>query len=145
MKIYNLIHEQDTDAAWGCDVRSFTDKLSAQNAMRESWESTVKAWEYDAKEHKDEDECECCESTAVIRDDSDVESWRIEEQELDVQIAVRVKGGLVEEVHANADVSVEVYDLDVSDCPDDGGQDEADKKEVELEELVKSPGWRNVW
>lgn len=34
MKIYNLIHEQDTDAAWGCDVRSFTDKLSAQNAMR---------------------------------------------------------------------------------------------------------------
>ena len=42
---------------------------------------------------KDEDECECCESTAVIRDDSDVESWRIEEQELDVQIAVRVKGG----------------------------------------------------
>ena len=43
MKIYNLIHEQDTDAAWGCDVRSFTDKLSAQNAMRESWESTVKA------------------------------------------------------------------------------------------------------
>ena len=78
MKIYNLIHEQDTDAAWGCDVRSFTDKLSAQNAMRESWESTVKAWEYDAKEHKDEDEYECCESTAVIRDDSDVESWRIE-------------------------------------------------------------------
>ena len=144
MKIYNLIHEQDTDAAWGCDVRSFTE-LSAQNAMRESWESTVKAWEYDAKEHKDEDECECCESTAVIRDDSDVESWRIEEQELDVQIAVRVKGGLVEEVHANADVSVEVYDLDVSDFPDDGEQDEADKKEVELEELVKSPGWRNVW
>lgn len=43
------------------------------------------------------------------------------------------------------DVSVEVYDLDVSDFPDDGEQDEADKKEVELEELVKSPGWRNVW
>lgn len=62
-----------------------------------------------------------------------------------MQIAVRVKGGLVEEVHANADVSVEVYDLDVSDFPDDGEQDEADKKEVELEELVKSPGWRNVW
>ena len=134
MKIYNLIHEQDTDAAWGCDVRSFTDKLSAQNAMRESWESTVKAWEYDAKEHKDEDECECCESTAVIRDDSDVESWRIEEQELDVQIAVRVKGGLVEEVHANADVSVEVYDLDVSSYP---------KRAKKMRLTRKGRSWRN--
>ena len=145
MKIYNLIHEQDTDAAWGCDVRSFTDKLSAQNAMRESWESTVKAWEYDAKEHKDEDECYCEEESAVIRDGMDSVRWRIEEHDLDVQVAVRVKGGLVDEVHANADVNVDVYDLDVSDFPDDGEQDEADKKEVELEELVKSPGWRNVW
>lgn len=151
--LINLLEEESrrldatmtADGATSMEQALAAHKLSAQNAMRESWESTVKAWEYDAKEHKDEDECECCESTAVIRDDSDVESWRIEEQELDVQIAVRVKGGLVEEVHANADVSVEVYDLDVSDFPDDGEQDEADKKEVELEELVKSPGWRNVW
>ena len=145
MKIYNLIHEQDTDAAWGCDVRSFTDKLSAQNAMRESWESTVKAWEYDAKEHKDEDECYCEEESAVIRDGMDSVRWRIEEHDLDVQVAVRVKGGLVDEVHANADVNVDVYDLDVSDFPDEGEQDEADKKEAELDELVKAPGWRAVW
>ena len=145
MKIYLMIHEQDTDAAWGCYVKPFTDKQAAMDAMRSDWQETSKCWEYDSKEHNDEDECECCESTAVIRDDSDVESWRIEEQELDVQIAVRVKGGLVEEVHANADVSVEVYDLDVSDFPDDGEQDEADKKEAELDELVKAPGWRAVW
>lgn len=62
-----------------------------------------------------------------------------------MQVAVRVKGGLVEEVHANADVSMDVFDLDVSDFPDEGEQDEADRKEAELEELVKSPGWRAVW
>lgn len=64
---------------------------------------------------------------------------------MDVQVAVRVQGGLVQDVHANADVSVNVYDLDVSDFPDEGEQAEADKKEAELEELVKAPGWRAVW
>lgn len=61
------------------------------------------------------------------------------------KVAVEVKGGLVQNVYANADVSVEVYDLDVSDFPDEGEQKEADDKEAELEDLVKSPGWRNVW
>lgn len=61
------------------------------------------------------------------------------------KVAVEVKGGLVQNVYADADVSVEVYDLDVSDFPDDGEHDEADNKEAELEELVKSPGWRNIW
>lgn len=145
MKIYILVHEQDTDAAWGCDVKSFTDKQAALDAMRADWQESVKDWEYDAKEHGDDDECECGEATAVIRDGDDVENWRIEEHDLDVQVAVRVQGGMVQEVHANADVNVDVYDLDVSDFPDEGEQDEADKKEAELEELVKAPGWRAVW
>lgn len=146
MKIYNLIHEQDTDAAWGCNVRSFTDKEAAQKAMREDWEDSIKSGEFDTSAPvTDEHYHECDMEHAVIRDDCDVESWRIEEQELDIRLAVRVKGGLVQEVHANADVSVEVYDLDVSDFPDEGEADEADRKETELEELVKSPGWRCVW
>lgn len=146
MKIYNLIHEQDTDAAWGCNVKSFTDKEAAQKAMREDWEDSIKSSDFDTSAPvTDEHYHECDMEHAVIRDDSDVESWRIEEQDLDVQVAVRVKGGLVEEVHANADVNVDVYDLDVSDFPDEGEQDEADKKEAELEELIKAPGWRAVW
>ena len=36
-------------------------------------------------------------------------------------------------------------DLDVSDFPDEGEQEAADQKEAELDELVKSPGWRAVW
>ena len=62
-----------------------------------------------------------------------------------MQVAVRVAGGLVQEVHSNADVDVDVYDLDVSDFPDEGEQEAVDQKEAELEELVKSPGWRAVW
>lgn len=45
----------------------------------------------------------------------------------------------------DADVGVDVYDLDVSDFPDEGEQEAADQKEAELDELVKSPGWRAVW
>lgn len=145
MKVYLMIHEQDTDAAWGCNVQPFTDKQAAQEAMRKSWETSVKDWEYDSHEHHGEDEATCNETDAVLREADDVESWRIEEHELDVQVAVRVKGGLVEEVHANADVNAEVYDLDVSDFPDEGEQDEADRKEARLDELVKSPGWRAIW
>lgn len=145
MKIYILVCEQDTDCGCGADVSSFLRKEDAQAAMRAGWEDSVEGWEYNAKEHKDEDECYCEEESAVIRDGMDSMHWRIEEQELDVQVAVRVKGGLVEEIHANTDVSAEVYDLDVSDFPDEGEQDEADKKEAELEERVKAPGWRAVW
>ena len=78
MKIYLMIHEQDTDAAWGCYVKPFTDKQAAMDAMRSDWQETSKCWEYDSKEHNDEDECECNNDTAVIRDGDDVENWRIE-------------------------------------------------------------------
>lgn len=145
MKIYILLYEQDTDYGCGAEVSAFIRKEDAQAAMRVGWESSVESWKYNAKEHKDEDECYCEEESAVIRDGMDSVRWHIEEQDLDVQVAVRVQGGLVQNVHANADVSVNVYNLDVSDFPDEGEQDEADKREAELEELAKAPGWRAVW
>ena len=145
MKIYVLVYEQDTDCGCDAEVSTFIRKEDAQATMRAGWEESVESWEYNSKEHKDEDECYCEEESAVIRDGMDSVRWHIEEHDLDVQVAVRVKGGLVDEVHANADVNVDVYDLDVSDFPDEGEQDEADKKEAELDELVKAPGWRAVW
>lgn len=145
MKVYILVCEQDTDNGCSADVSTFICKEDAQAAMRAGWDDTVKGWEYNAKEHKDEDECYCEADSAIIRDGMDSIHWRIEEQGLDVQVAVRVQGGMVQEIHANTDVSADVYDLDVSDFPDEGEQDEADKKAAELEELVKTPGWRAVW
>lgn len=113
--------------------------------MRTGWQESVEGWEYNAKEHKDEDECYCEEDSAVIRDGMDSMHWRIDEFDLAVELAVEVKGGMVQNIYANTDVSADVYDLDVSDFPDEGEQDEADKKEAELNERVKAPGWRNVW
>ena len=81
----------------------------------------------------------------MIRNDPNVESWRIEEQRLDVQIVVRVKDGMVKNILANADVSAEVYDLDVSDYPDVEEENEADRKAAELETLANTPGWRYVY
>lgn len=83
MKIFNLIHEQDTDAAWGCKVQSFSSKVVAQGIMRDQWQITANAWEYHSKDHRDEDTCECSEDSAIIRDGEDVEQWRIEVQEID--------------------------------------------------------------
>lgn len=145
MKIYLLICEHDTEVNWGSAVKPFLNREDAQTAMREDWEAEVKAWEYADHEHYNEDECDCGEDTAVIREGIDVESWRIEEHDLDVRVAVNVQGGLVQGAIANADVNVDVYDLDVSDFPDEGEEEAADAKRAEYEELSKAPGWREVW
>ena len=35
MKLYILIHEQDTDSAWGSSAKPFIDRAAAQDAMRQ--------------------------------------------------------------------------------------------------------------
>lgn len=52
---------------------------------------------------------------------------------------------MLRSVYSNSDVDVDVYDLDVSDFPDEGEAEEADRKEKELDELCSNPGWRAVW
>ena len=52
---------------------------------------------------------------------------------------------MVQSVIANADVSVEVYDLDVSSYPEDGEEDEADQKARKFEVLLARPDWWCVW
>ena len=60
-------------------------------------------------------------------------------------VAVNVQGGLVQSAIANADVGVNVYDLDVSDFPDKGEAEAADARRAEYEKLAESPGWQSVW
>lgn len=74
-----------------------------------------------------------------------VHRWEIIEQNLDIEAIIKVKGGMVQSVIANADVSVEVYDLDVSSYPEDGEEDEADQKARKFEELLARPDWWCVW
>lgn len=62
-----------------------------------------------------------------------------------LSVAVEVKGGLVQAAYANGDISVDVYDLDVSDFPDVGEQEAADLRELDLKKLVSNPEWHRVY
>lgn len=147
MKIYTLIHLQDstiTDA----DAAPFLTKEAAQAAMKAGWEKAIKAAGIDpAEPQRDEREWECGEDTASIRVDFDsvYETWKIVEHSLPVDIAVRVKGGMVQQIISNAGVNAEVFDLDVSDFPDEGEEEEAYDKEAEYEKLQTTPGWAEIW
>ena len=62
-----------------------------------------------------------------------------------LSVAVEVKGGLVQAAYANGDISVDVYDLDVSDFTDVGEQEAADLRELDLKKLVSNPEWHTVY
>ena len=145
MILFILIHEQDTDSAWGSSVLPFIDRSAAQDAMRQAHVATVKAWDFDETIQSEEHESYCNEDKAVIRDDTDMESWRIEEHEVNVEIAIEVKQGLVQAIYANTDVYPDVYDLDVPDYAGDGELEETDTKKAALEKLKQQPGWRSVY
>ena len=146
MKIYVLIHEQDTESAWGSHVSLFLNRDLAEATMRKCWEDTLKSWEFDLDKEMYDDHCwEYNHDNAAVLDGMDIERWRIEEQDLAVGVAVKVHGGLVQSVIANADVDLDVYDLDVSDFPDEGEEDEADERRRVFEELASRPDWRSVW
>lgn len=146
MKIYVLIHEQDTESAWGSHVSLFLNRDLAEASMRKCWEDALKSWEFDLDKEMYDDHCwEYNHDNAAVLDGTDIERWRIEEQDLAVGVAVKVHGGLVQSVIANADVDFDVYDLDVSDFPDEGEEDEADERRRVFEELASRPDWRSVW
>lgn len=145
MKLYILMQQSDTRYYTGSDAELFVDKPSAQAAMRRQFEEALDESGLDKDDLSGDDIVECGENHAEISDGIDFQSWKITEYDLDVRVAVEVRGGMVSHVYSNADISAEVYDLDVSDFPDDGEQAEADRKESELEQLVKIDGWKPVW
>lgn len=147
MKIYLLIHVVDGDS-WGVDTDAFLSKEEAQKSMRNFWQAALKEWGIDAEsEQNDEQSWECSDVSASISDycKNEFEHWEIHEKNMDVQVAIKVHEGMVQFVISNAGVDVDVYDLDVSDYPDEGEQDEADKLEKEFNELSNRPGWGDVW
>lgn len=70
----------------------------------------------------------------------------VSDQNGSARIAIRVKGGLVQAVYSTVeDVDVEVYDLDVSGCPDESEMDIVEERRRQLEMIEKSPDWKLVW
>ena len=87
------------------------------------------------------------EKSAHIRYDicSRDADWSIQEHDLPVQLAIRVRDGMVQEAIANADISVDVFDLDSQDLAEDGKTFEADRLDADYQKLGKEPGWRAVY
>lgn len=148
MKIYMLVYKQDTSSMWDADADIFLTKEKAQEVMQEQYRAALESWGInDLTEPSEDFHWTCDENQAEISDDCkcEYEQWQIQEKELDVKAAVEVRGGLVQSVIANAGIDVDVYDLDVSDFPDDGEVDEADRKGREFTELSNRPDWGSVW
>lgn len=148
MKVYMLVHKQDTSSMWDADADIFLTKEKAQEVMQEQYRAALESWGInDITEPSEDFHWTCDENQAEISDDCkcEYEQWQIQEKELDVKAAVEVRGGLVQSVIANAGIDVDVYDLDVSDFPDDGEVDEADRKGREFTELSNRPDWGSVW
>ena len=142
MLIYVLIYEENSDNRCSADVIHFTSMPEAQSAMREKYRESIHNLGYDAEETSVDGE------SAAIVNGMDSYHWRIEAREIEAsvpRIAVEVSGGMVQNVYSDADVSVEVFDLDVSDFPEDGEADEAEKRGEELEAFRSRPDVKQVW
>ena len=147
MKIYTMITEKLISGSISA-VESFATKEEAETAMREDWENAVTEYKSTGKEPLKE-ECLIKDGYALLirrsSTDRNAPIEKIGEAEFDVQVAVRVEDGLVQEVRSNTDVQVEVYDLSLPEFPEAGDEDERDKREKEWEEVTRKPGWRQVW
>lgn len=84
MKLNILIHEQDTDSAWGSSAKPFIGRAAAQDTMRHDYEDTIKTWGFDETRQTEEHKAYCHDGEALVRDDTDIETWRIEEHDLQV-------------------------------------------------------------
>ena len=65
MTLYLLIHEQDTDAAWGADVQVFLNATEAQKAMNAAYQETADRWNFDDQESDEEHMRTCSDSEAT--------------------------------------------------------------------------------
>lgn len=102
---------------------------------------------YSENRYTDADDILEANASAIDMIDAVIENLRsqMESPVERLSVAVEVKGGLVQAAYANGDISVDVYDLDVSDFPDVGEQEAADLRELDLKKLVSNPEWHTVY
>lgn len=121
---------------------------AAQAAMAEDFKDILEVFGLSPDDEQEEEkQWGIEEKSAHIRYDicSRYADWSIREHDLPVQMAIRVREGMVQEAIANADIYVEVFDLDTQDLAEDGKTFEADRLDAEYQKLGKEPGWRAVY
>ena len=145
MKIYNLVYEENSDARCGAEVETFLDAEQASRQMREAFYKAIGVLGMSDHEDGDDYSSDIGSMSAGITNGMDTFRWSIDEVDLDIKVAVRVEGGLVQSVYSNAGVDVQVFDLDMSDFPDKGEYEAMQMVEDDLKQLIESPGWNMVW
>lgn len=144
MKIYCLLFSENSHAGHLSAADPFLDHEAALAAMRAGYEHKLAALPFDVSLQIDWHRCSCGKDLASIIDGTGTYTWCVQERELDVQVAVEVQGGLVQNIYANADICAEVYDLDLTDIQEEGGPTEGELRQAALAEETGKPGWRVI-
>ena len=144
MKIYCLLFIENSHAGHLFAVDPFLNHESALAAMRADYERKLAALPFDVSLQTEWHRCSCEKNLASIIDGTGTYIWCVQERELDVQVAVEVQGGLVQNIYANAGICAEVYDLDLTDIQEGGGPSEGELRQAALAEAIRAPGWRIV-
>lgn len=145
MKIYCLLSTESGPLKSSATVDLFLHHEEAQSAMRAAYERKLTALPFDVSLQADWHRCSCEKDLASIIDGAHTYTWCVQERELDVEVAVEVQGGMVQNIYANADVRAEVYDLDLTDIQEEGGTSEGELRQAALAEEISKPGWRSIW
>ena len=146
MKIYVVVHENAEEPSKGGEIKLAPTQAAARETMCMDVAKILPDYNIDDTDVAFDDQFWGGSNKRKLTWNGKVrETWRIEEHQLDVSAAIKVKGGMVQAVAANAGIDVEVYDLDVSSYPEGGEEDEADRKAREFAELLGRPDWRCVW
>lgn len=145
MKIYCLLFSGNSHAGHLSAADLFLNHEAALAAMRAGYERKLAALPFDVSLQTDWHRCSCEKDLASIIDGTGTYTWCVQECELDVQVAVEVQGGMVQNIYANADVWAEVYDLDLTDIQEEGGPSEGELRQAALAETISAPGWRSIW
>lgn len=146
MKVYVLVHNKVADTGSEWDHKLFTTIEAAKEAMNMDFELTLKSNGITNSNMVNDDQFGGNPSKRKFVWNGKIrETWNIEEQELDIKVAIKVHGGLVQSAIANADVDLDVYDLDISGFPAEGEEVAADERRRMFDELASRPDWRSVW
>ena len=104
MKIYCLFSTQSAPSKSNATVDLFLDHDMALAEMKTAYERKLAVLPFDVSLQTDWHRCSCEKDLASIIDGAHTYTWCIQERELDVQVAVEVQSGLVQNIYANADV-----------------------------------------
>lgn len=147
MKVYILIRKMD-DFESSAVATPHLSLEAAQAAMADDFKDILEVFGLSPNDEQEEEkQWGIEEKSAHIRYDicSRYADWSIQEHDLPVQLAIRVRDGMVQEAIANADISVDVFDLDSQDLAEDGKTFEADRLDADYQKLGKEPSWRAVY